>query len=251
MIRSGKISLIFGSAVIALMCAGYAAAQRPNALPTTRDIPNAFGTDAYTVTTVPGVVFYPEHSGAMYNTSGSWGRFSPDHPLVNFFAALDLPAGAVIDYIGLNSLSDLAFSVGAEVARRDKFGSLGIIGNIDSTVHGWDTDFNASPLGYLWHGQSGEALILHVQVATDSNLRLFGWVEVWWKRSVSPAPGVTSFNDVPTSHPFFQFIEALKASGITGGCQAAPPLYCPEANLTRGQMAVFLSKALGLHWPAN
>ena len=72
---------------------------------------------------------------------------------------------------------------------------------------------------------------------------------VVWKRTVSPPPATASFNDVPTTHPLFQYIEALKASGITGGCQASPPLYCPDAPLTRGQMAVFLSKALGLHWP--
>jgi hypothetical protein len=63
---------------------------------------------------------------------------------------------------------------------------------------------------------------------------------------VSPAPGTATFNDVPTTHPFFQFIEALHASGITGGCSAAPPLYCPDNSVSRGQMAVFLAKALGL-----
>lgn len=63
---------------------------------------------------------------------------------------------------------------------------------------------------------------------------------------VSPPPSTATFNDVPTSHPFFQFIEALHASGITGGCQAVPPLYCPDNPVTRGQMAVFLAKALGL-----
>jgi hypothetical protein len=63
---------------------------------------------------------------------------------------------------------------------------------------------------------------------------------------VSPAPATATFNDVPTTHPFFQFIEALHASGITGGCQASPPLYCPDDSVSRGQMAVFLSKALGL-----
>jgi S-layer homology domain len=63
---------------------------------------------------------------------------------------------------------------------------------------------------------------------------------------VSPVPGSASFNDVPTGHPFFKFIEALHASGITGGCQAAPPLYCPDNPVTRGQLAVFLAKALGL-----
>ena len=63
---------------------------------------------------------------------------------------------------------------------------------------------------------------------------------------VSPAPGTASFNDVPLGHPFFRFIEALKASGITAGCSVSPPLYCPDSPLTRGQMAVFLSIALGL-----
>jgi hypothetical protein len=37
--------------------------------------------------------------------------------------------------------------------------------------------------------------------------------------------------------------------GMTGGFSAAPPLYCPDAPLTRGQMAIFLSLALGLHSP--
>jgi hypothetical protein len=63
---------------------------------------------------------------------------------------------------------------------------------------------------------------------------------------VSPAPATATFNDVPTTHPFFRFIEALYNSGITAGCSAAPPLYCPDNPVTRGQMAVFLAKALGL-----
>jgi len=73
--------------------------------------------------------------------------------------------------------------------------------------------------------------------------------EITWTRQVSPAPATATFDDVPTNHPFFQFVEALAKSEITGGCQADPPLYCPNAPLTRGQMAVFLAKALGLQWP--
>jgi hypothetical protein len=65
-------------------------------------------------------------------------------------------------------------------------------------------------------------------------------------RQVSPAPSVASFNDVPTSHSQFQFIEALAASAITAGCGGGN--YCPNSPLTRGQMAVFLAKALGLYW---
>ena len=55
-------------------------------------------------------------------------------------------------------------------------------------------------------------------------------------------PAVATFNDVPTSHPFFQYVEALAASGITGGCGNGN--YCPNNTVTRQQMAVFLLKAL-------
>jgi S-layer homology domain len=68
-----------------------------------------------------------------------------------------------------------------------------------------------------------------------------------WTRQVSPAPPSATFVDVPTDHQFFQFIEALVRSGITAGCGL--DAYCPDEPLTRGQMAVFLSKALGLQWP--
>ena len=67
-----------------------------------------------------------------------------------------------------------------------------------------------------------------------------------FKRSVSPSPAVATFNDVPTDHPFFQFVEALVKSSITAGCGGGN--FCPDAPLTRGQMAVFLAKSLGLSW---
>ena len=74
----------------------------------------------------------------------------------------------------------------------------------------------------------------------------FGGVRIYWHREVSPSPAQPTFGDVAVDHPFFQYIEALAASAITGGCGNGN--FCPTSNLTRGQMAVFLSKALGLHW---
>jgi len=72
---------------------------------------------------------------------------------------------------------------------------------------------------------------------------------IGYKLQVSPAPGTATFADVSNAHPFYQYIEALAAAGITGGCTAPPnPNYCPNDPITRGQMAVFLSRALGLHW---
>lgn len=69
---------------------------------------------------------------------------------------------------------------------------------------------------------------------------------VHYKLQVSPAPGSATFGDVPTSSPQFQFVEALVAAGITAGCGGGN--YCPNNPVTRGQMAVFLAKALGLQW---
>ncbi len=52
------------------------------------------------------------------------------------------------------------------------------------------------------------------------------------------------FDDVPANHPFFKHIQKMKDLGITAGCSAQPKLYCPDAPVTRGQMAVFLVRAL-------
>lgn len=70
---------------------------------------------------------------------------------------------------------------------------------------------------------------------------------IYYRLQISPAPATATFTDVPTSHPFFQYIEALAASGITTGYD--DDTFRPSQPITRGQMAVFLSKALGLHWP--
>jgi hypothetical protein len=81
-----------------------------------------------------------------------------------------------------------------------------------------------------------------------TNATRFTSVRVFYRLQVSAAPATASFpNDVPTTHPFFRFVEALAAAGITGGC--GPGSYCPDSPVTRGQMAVFVATTLGLHFP--
>jgi glucose/arabinose dehydrogenase len=50
------------------------------------------------------------------------------------------------------------------------------------------------------------------------------------------------FDDVPADYWAFDFIESLWQSGITGGC--GNNNFCPEAAITRAQMAVFLVRAM-------
>ncbi len=53
------------------------------------------------------------------------------------------------------------------------------------------------------------------------------------------SPGI--FQDVACPSPFADWIEQLFQEGVTGGCGAGN--YCPDAAVTRAQMAVFLLKA--------
>ncbi len=56
---------------------------------------------------------------------------------------------------------------------------------------------------------------------------------------------VATFADVPTDYWAWSWIERLYAAGITGGCASNPLRYCPEANVSRAEMAVFLER--GIH----
>jgi len=60
--------------------------------------------------------------------------------------------------------------------------------------------------------------------------------------SFTPPLATGVFNDVPVSNPFAAWIEQLALDGITGGCGVN--IYCPDSTVTRGQMAVFIEKAL-------
>lgn len=51
-----------------------------------------------------------------------------------------------------------------------------------------------------------------------------------------------SFTDVPVVHPFFDTVELMRTSGITAGCGGNR--FCPDDTTTRGQMAVFLVRAM-------
>ena len=51
-----------------------------------------------------------------------------------------------------------------------------------------------------------------------------------------------SFTDVPRSQPFYKKIETMLHTGITSGCTATK--YCPGDPVSRGQMAIFIAKAI-------
>ena len=79
------------------------------------------------------------------------------------------------------------------------------------------------------------------------------WVMAVWLTRVlnnnEPPPTSTSrFVDVTNAAWWAPHTEHLYQLGVTKGCQTDPPAYCPEANVTRAQMASFLVRAFGYQW---
>ena len=128
------------------------------------------------------------------------------------------------------------------------------LASVSSAGSGGYQDPFAAPSPSLFKSRSGtnnEELNIYTLIAnlpggvTTVSLR---GCRIFYNRQISPAPATATFTDVPVGSQFFAEVEALAASGITLGCTATT--FCPTGTLTRLQMAAFLARALGLHWPA-
>jgi S-layer family protein len=168
-----------------------------------------------------------------------------------FQAGVHLPAGALLTRVQLDAC-DLSATEQATVRLIRGVSPGAMLDLIPSPPVG--TGFSEMPGCHLLNGDIDDFIIDNAtQYVTVSvflsgggpNIR-FSAVRVFYRLQVSPAPAVATFSDVPPSHDFFRFIEALARSGITAGCGGGN--FCPDAPLTRGQMAVFLSLGLGLHF---
>jgi hypothetical protein len=170
-----------------------------------------------------------------------------------FIASVQVPAGVKIEYIGVR-LCDTAPASSFTGVLNDvrQNGTTVQIVSVTFPDTGCTTMFNPTDLGYDWDFNSTHSLDVYLfQQGPDVGGQVkFRGAEVWYTRKVSPAPANPSFIDVPITDPAFQFIEAFWKAGITVGCQAPgdPLMYCPDANVTRREMAVFIAKALGLHF---
>ena len=222
----------------------------------------AFGPGSQT-TIIPAAAF--THGSNAYQFTNPFGDTIT--ALANgeqrWYANLNLPSGVVVDTLDVFVVDNDAgsnISVYAEGVWFPVSGSGGCsAGSFSSATSTGITGQGHVVITEPWQNtvmtgfgncngvDSYEAYLIAVYLETTSHA--FSGARVVWHRVWSSPPATATFGDVPTSHPFFQFVEALAASGITAGCQAAPPLYCPDAPLTRKQMAAFLTKALGLYWP--
>ncbi len=214
-----------------------------------------YGTSTQAIETVSITEFRSDDatdSLKVYN-SGNIHFYQSSTGFPDWWARLKLPAGVVVDSVELDACDNTATGQIQFVLFRGTAGGsgganlsdFGTTGNAATPGCGFTSITPYSPV--IIDNQNYNYWLLAAFTGDHTqNLRAAGF-RVHYHRQVSPAPGVASFSDVPTSHWAFQYVEALKASGITQG--VTPTTYEPESNVTRAQMAVFLAKALGLHFP--
>jgi hypothetical protein len=192
---------------------------------------------AYQFVPIDSTITYAYDGGTTmrYGTNASGSKW--------FEASLSLPTGVKIMGLEVYGYDNDAADI--SVFLIDKTNFYG--GQVSSGTPGFGYFFyDLSPANITVDNFSHEYTIEIFLGSASPNLK-FRAVNVYYQLQVSPAPASATFSDVPTNHPFFQYVEALNASGITSGCSATQ--FCPDQPVTRGQMAKFLSKALGLHWP--
>ncbi len=210
-----------------------------------------YGTEDDVVVTIHASSVYPVYPDTTWGvTIGSWGwqKYRTGGSTA-FAASLDLPEGAEIRRLELDGCDSSAsaglslelWSCGTGSWCTPTAGPSTGVAATDG-CDWWQTFLSSTvEVDNLWRSLSVRVIV----GGADTNTT-FHAVRVYYRLRVSPAPATASFNDVPTNHWAFQHIEALAASGITAGCGSGN--YCPDSPLTRAQMAVFLAKALGLHW---
>jgi len=250
------VTLRFRAAAAALT--GLLLGSAAGAQPGTSSGPDNFGTQDGIDLWIPASQFTGAQ-GWFITSNGYWSPFDLAGER-DFEAYVPLPQGAFVQTMRIFCVDfHPNQSLHVEFVKYREPGAFGpqrqVLAAFDSTDHPdftnesvtldhsidlrEDSDGGHSPFAAAFYQVS-------VRMAPTDFVRFKG-VRLFWRREVSPEPLAASFGDVPTNHPFFQFVEALAASGITAGCGSGN--YCPDAPLTRGQMAVFLAKALGLHWP--
>ena len=220
----------------------------PMAAPTTPldPEPQTWGTAAQVSDTISAFAF--QAFGATQPSSGTGGsRFCTSG--CELVSGIFLPAGAQALSVQLDGCdTDAVANISVVLIRRGiSESAFQVLAAGNTSGAPGCTPLNV-PFSPHTIDNADNVYFLDIQMSGPTNATRFTSARVFYRLQVSPAPAVATFpNDVPTTHPFFRFVEALAAAGITGGC--GPGSYCPDSPVTRGQMSVFLATTLGLHFP--
>jgi hypothetical protein len=224
-----------------------------SALPRGGNKADTYGTSHTSYQRISSTEFTPGDSSMTYSDTGylalTFGRYPTNASGGGtFLATPHLPSGALVtavefDACDTNGASDASFQVQSTTFLGENSEVIGAA----STSGAGGCDFTVADVipDYSIDNNFNQLVLVAYIPVQDGTISLAGAI-IRYVLQVSPAPMVATFNDVAPGDFGFQYIEALAASGITGGCGGGN--FCPNATLTRAQMAVFLAKGLGLQF---
>ena len=179
---------------------------------------------------------------------------------------LRLDGNSVAD---LSPLSSLAALEDLYIAR-NRIGDFSPLDDLVADglrIHGSDAQVAGSPENYYWDIHSGgpvnaqylsrlaaDGVLDNTQCGPDlicPNLAIERWVVAIWVVRVADGgdPEPLGFNRFTDVHPGLQWAahaERIAELGVTAGCSAEPPLFCPQNRVTRAQMASLLVRAFDI-----
>ncbi len=146
------------------------------------------------------------------------------------------------------TVTDPCIATLAPVTRQfaDSGGSTNVSVTIDSACN-WNASTDSPSWIGFSNGSGTSSGSFNVTIAANSGVARMGTVTVGSKSfQVMEGGSTVQFGDVPITENYFDYISLFYQDGITAGCQASPPEYCPDTAVTRQQMAVFIVYALDL-----
>lgn len=253
--------------LVALLAAADAETAQPAYRAVTQVVPQvaaqSFGSDSQ-YKTIPASDFEPDLNGMGFYRSENGYRglaAAPGDPPWRFGAPFELPNGALIEEIcfflyDISDTDDIRVVLSRSEVDVGSSPDVEVAASMPATSAGYFAEcFEFLPLSLpryrTFANLDGDILSgwLFWELRVELNDRIeheFRGAYVKYRLDVSPSPASPTFSDVGPSS-LLRYVEAMNAAGIATGCTA--DRFCPNDPVTRVQLAVMLSRALGLHWP--
>ena len=171
-----------------------------------------------------------------------------------FYASVHIPSGARLTYFELDlciadaAIDSVTLALDGCASEGNDCHLIKELTSADSEDGCGIVSSDLTPLNYVVDNNTRQLrLIAFLERDGSGQPPQLNGAAIGYRLQIGPAPATATFGDVPTTHLYFRAIEALAASGITAGCGSGN--FCPSQNVTRGEMAAFLARALGLHFP--
>jgi hypothetical protein len=181
--------------------------------------------------------------------SGTWTLVNCDYSTgsVSLGFPVHIPTGALVQYARIYFRQTvIGDTISAGFWKTTSAGVSSIVTGMSPTATtAGDTYQQFGPFSETMDNAPGTGNTYSFLLINTASTRVYKMM-VYYTLQVAPAPATATFTDVPTTSGQFAYVEALVAAGITSGCGTG--IYCPDSPVTRGQMAVFLGRALGLSY---